>query len=44
MLDLQIKQKELTSERMLDALAHFQKLIKALGLQTLRCMYPFVLN
>ena len=25
MLDLQIKQKELTSERMLDALAHFQK-------------------
>ena len=25
MLDLQIKQKELTSQRMLDALAHFQK-------------------
>ena len=32
MLDLQIKQKELTSQRMLDALAHFQKVDKDFGL------------
>ena len=32
MLDLQIKQKELTSERMLDALAHFQKVDQSFGL------------
>ena len=32
MLDLQIKQKELTSERMLDALAHFQKVDSSFGL------------
>ena len=32
MLDLQIKQKELTSERMLDALSHFQKVDQSFGL------------
>jgi hypothetical protein len=32
MLDLQIKQKELTSQRMLDALAHFQKVDESFGL------------
>ena len=32
MLDLQIKQKELTSQRMLDALAHFQKVDDGFGL------------
>ena len=32
MLDLQIKQKELTSQRMLDALAHFQKVDPDFGL------------
>jgi hypothetical protein len=32
MLDLQIKQKELTSQRMLDALAHFQKVDERFGL------------
>ncbi|MGB1871334.1 MAG: GAF domain-containing protein [Candidatus Puniceispirillaceae bacterium] len=32
MLDLQIKQKELTSQRMLDALAHFQKIDGNFGL------------
>jgi hypothetical protein len=32
MLDLQIKQKELTSQRMLDALSHFQKVDERFGL------------
>ena len=32
MLDLQIQQKELTSQRMLDALAHFQKVDEGFGL------------
>ena len=32
MLDLQIRQKELTSQRMLDALAHFQKVDAGFGL------------
>jgi hypothetical protein len=33
MLDLQIQQKELTSQRMLDALSHFQKVDRSFGLE-----------
>ena len=41
MLDLQIQQKELTSQRMLEALSHFRKLIHGWGLEISRCMSRF---